>query len=128
MLVENKTHYFSEYTRVYNALPDPNCFGIQSSKRMGYFQRLWFEYAYCRKVNGTCLFYTLTYNDKHIPQYRGHNCFSYADIRYITNGALSKWLLRHYGSKLLYFCACESGEGNGVRGKGNNPHYHFIFL
>lgn len=128
MIVENKTHYFGEYTRMYNCLPDPDSFSVQSSKRMGYFQRLWFEYAYCRKVNGMCFYYTLTYNDLHIPKYRGRNCFSYEDIRYVTNGSLSKTLLRKYGSVLRYFCACESGEGKGERGLGNNPHYHFIFF
>lgn len=127
MLVENKTHYFSEYTKLYNCLPDPDSFSVQSSKRMGYFQRLWFEYAYCRKVNGKCFYYTLTYNDGSIPMYRGRPCFSYDDIRYVTNGSLSKTLLRKYGSVLRYFCACETGEGKGKRGLGNNPHYHFIF-
>lgn len=128
MIIKNNTHYFAEYTKLYNAFPDPDSFEFESGKRMGFFQRLWFEYAFVRKVNGSCFYYTLTYNDNHIPKYLGKNCFSYKDIRYITNGSLSKILKRKYGSCLKYFCACETGEGKGTRGLGNNPHYHFIFF
>lgn len=130
--VVNKSHRFSFYNKVNNCILDPNSFAYQSSKRQGYAQRLYFEYCYTQKVNGTTYFYTLTYNDKHIPVYPflsdKPTCFSYDDIRYVTNGVLSKTLERKYGSRLRYFCACETGEGKGTRGLGHNPHYHFIFF
>ena len=137
MKVFNNTHYFNENSKVYNIVPDTNSFRYQSSKRMGYFQRLHFEFEYTKLVDGTAFFYTFTYNDKSIPKFEFfhygryenvvHHCFDYNHIRYITNGKLSKVLYRKFGSRLKYFCACESGDGKGIRGLGHNPHYHFIF-
>ena len=128
MVIPNSTHYFNEFTRAYNCVPDSNSFSFQSSKRQGYFQRLYYEFLYTNKIGGQTFFYTLTYNNKSIPKFLNYNVFSYDDIRYVTNGKLSKVLLRKHGSRLKYFCACESGEGKGIRGVGYNPHYHFIFF
>lgn len=132
MKILNKTHYFDYTTAVYNTVVDPHSFAYESSKRQGYAQRLYYEFVDTSNLGGISLFYTLTYNDLHIPTwYDGkefYPCFSYEDIRYITNGALSKWLQRKFHCALRYFCACESGEGKGSRGLGNNPHYHFIFF
>lgn len=138
MQVLNKSHRASIYNKVYNSIPNPASFGVQCSRRLAYMQRLYFEYEYTQKVHGQVFFYTLTYNNDHIPIYPlGYNsdgsqeviyCFNYDHIRYITVGSLEKTLKRYYGTRLRYFCACESGEGKGVRGKGNNPHYHFIFF
>lgn len=134
MIVNNKTHRFCPHTKVCNSIVDPSSFTYQSSRRAAYMQRLWFEFQYTLKVDGQSFFYTLTYNNKSIPHYNTGDgaldfpCFSYDDIRLVTNGKLSKILLRQYGSRLRYFCACETGEGKGQRGEGFNPHYHFIFF
>lgn len=56
------------------------------------------------------------------------HCFNYEDLRTLTNGAFKKYLLRHYGTELSYFSACERGEGKGKRGYGENPHYHLMFF
>lgn len=138
MQVLNKSHRASIFNKVYNSIPNPASFSMQSSRRLAYMQRLYFEYMYTLKVGGQVFFYTLTYNDDHIPTYNlGQNpdgtqkviyCFNYDHIRYVTVGSLEKTLKRYYGTRLRYFCACESGEGKGKRGKGNNPHYHFIFF
>ena len=124
----NNTHYHTLYSMVYNTFPDPDSFNFESSRRDSFYQRLFYEYQYTKSVGGFTFFYTLTYNDKSIPTLFGKNTFSYKDIRYVTNGSLVKTLLRKYSAKLRYFCACERGEGKGVRGIGNNPHYHFIFF
>lgn len=128
MVIPNNTHYYNESTRTHNCVPDTNSFLYQSNRRLGYQQRLYFEYLYTQKVKGQIFFYTFTYNDRNIPKFLGHNCFNYEHIRYITNGKLPKILNRQYGTRLRYFCSCESGDGKGKRGKGNNPHYHFIFF
>lgn len=132
--IKNTTHYHNEFTKVYNLVPDNGCFEYESFRRMSYYQRLYWEFEYTKSINGTAFFYTFTYNDKNVPKFLGHNVFSYKDIRYITNGVLSKWLLRTFNCRLRYFCACETGEGGvthnhvSVRGVGNNPHYHIIFF
>lgn len=117
--------------RTLNQFFDPAMFRYQSNRRNAYMQRLYWEFEYCSSIHGLTLFHTLTYNNNAIPQYKGRNCFSYEDIRLVTNGALSKWLLRHHDCKYRYLVACERGEAKGKRGKdsfglGNNPHYHLI--
>lgn len=128
MVIPNNTHYYGTCSKAFNCVPDTNSFTYQSNRRLGFQQRLYYEYLYTQKVSGQTFFYTLTYNDANIPIFLDRPCFSYKHIRYITNGRLSKVLLRKYGSRLRYLCACESGEGKGKRGLGNNPHYHFIFF
>lgn len=132
MLVKNPTHYFNDYTRIYNVVPDTGTFSFESDKRLSYYQRLYYELLYTQKVNGRAFFFTLTYCDAKIPKFLGRNVHSYADVRKLVNGSISKVLLREYGSRLRYFCACECGEGgteqHHARGLGNNPHYHFIFF
>lgn len=127
MQVLNKTHYHSFMTRLYNDVAEPNSFSYESSKRSSYQQRLYFEYLYTQKVGGVSFFITFTYNDNAIPQWHGHNVFDYEHVRLITNGKISKVLMRKYHAQMKYFCACETGDGKGERGLGNNPHYHFIF-
>lgn len=122
----NKTHYFSINSKVYNKFPDTTSFNYERDIRNGFFQRLYFEHLYTKSVGGVSFFHTLTYNDNSIPSYRGRPCWSYRDIRYVTDGKLVYWLKKNYGARLRYFIACESGEGKGKRGLGNNPHYHLI--
>lgn len=134
MKVRNTTKYQFEFTRAFNEVPDNSSYSFQSQRRLDIYQRLYFEYIYTKSINGLALFWTLTYNDKCIPIYTIPQCpirwytHSYTDIRLVTNGILSKWLLRKYDCNLKYFCAPELGDGKGKRGKGNNPHYHFIFF
>lgn len=128
MKILNNTHYHTIYSMFYNTFPDPDSFGVESSRRDSFYQRLFYEYVETKSKGGITFFYTLTYNDKSIPKLFGRNTFSYKDIRYVTNGRLSKTLARHYGAHMRYFCSCERGEGKGKRGIGNNPHYHFIFF
>ena len=130
MIVRNTTHYYTVGTKEYFSVPDSNSFAFESSRRMGFYQRLYFEYLYTQQVKGQAFFYTLTYNNSALPKYYDFDqpCFDYNDIRLVTNGVLSKTLKRKYGSRLRYFCACERGEGKGKRGLGYNPHYHFIFF
>lgn len=142
MLVKNKTHYYSFYNKTYNVVPDSQSWEFESSKRLSYGQRLYWEYKYCKSVGGQAFFYTFTYNNNSLPYFEFERyseryndfvktripCFNYNHIRLITNGIISKVLRRKYGSQLRYFVACERGEGKGFRGKGLNPHYHVIFF
>ena len=94
MLVKNPTKYCSDYTKFYNVVPDKGSFGYESSIRLSYYQRLYYELEYTRKVNGICFFFTLTYCDNKVPKFLGRNVHSYKDVRLVTNGSISKVLLR----------------------------------
>lgn len=76
----------------------------------------------------TDLFYTLTYNDDHLPKYFGIPCFDYDDLRDFLTGGFRKKLLREYGSTFKYFVGAELGDGKGKRGLHNNPHYHALLF
>lgn len=132
MIVLNKTHYWHELSKFYNVVPYAHSFASESARRDSCYLRMHFEFEYTKKVNGQCFYLTFTYNDKSVPKFDKYNVFNYDHIRLITNGVLSKRLIRDYGSKLKYFCSCESGDGGTVdhhrRGIGNNPHYHFVFF
>lgn len=128
MKVANKSHYYNLHTRQFNEVADTNSFIYDASRRLGYSQRLYWEFEYTKLKKGKAFFYTLTYNDAHIPYYLGMPCFSYKDIRLVTNGLITKELKRKYGCSMRYFIACETGEGKGSRGEGKNPHYHMILF
>lgn len=132
MKVLNKTHYWHDLSKFYNIVSFSHSFASESARRNSCYLRLHYEFEYTKKIGGQTFFVTFTYNDKSIPKFGKYNVFDYSHIRLISNGVLSKRLLREYGSKLKYFCSCESGEGgtpqHHARGIGNNPHYHFIFF
>lgn len=62
-----------------------------------------------------------------MPHYHKQVCFDYNHIRSLLTGGFNKYLLRNYGSVLRYFVSGELGDGKGVRGYHNNPHYHILF-
>lgn len=127
--VKNKTHYFDpSSTRVKNEVVSPKTYFARASKIEGYENRLYWEYKYCQDHYGQVFYYTLTYNDRSIPQYMGKNCFDYNDLRELLNGAFVKRLKRDYGTRLKYFVGAELGDGKGSRGLHNNPHYHVLFF
>lgn len=142
MVVTNNTHYFSVNNKVFNEVPDTDSWSFESSRRMLFGQRLYWEYKFCKSVGGQAFFYTFTYNNDSLPHFDctkidddgdeipySFPCFSYDHIRLLTNGLISKVLRRKYGSQMRYFVACERGEGKGrYRKKGQNPHYHVIFF
>ena len=134
MKLLNKTHYHDQFTRIYNEVPDDDSFAFESSKRISYQQRLYWEFEACKMMKGKTFFYTFTYNDNALPKYMGLPVFDYSHVRKLTNGRIQKELLRKYGYECHYAIFPENGEGGeshnykGKRGKGNNPHYHAVFF
>ena len=127
--VLNNTHYFvPNQTRTYNTVQSSKTYAFRQAKIEGYESRLYWEFRNCQHHQGQCFYYTLTYNDKAMPIYEGKHCFDYKDLRYLLNGGFAKKLNRVYGTKLKYFVSAELGDGKGVRGFHNNPHYHVLFF
>lgn len=127
--VTNPSKYpVPDATKEYVSVFQPYIWSVSSSKVRDYQVRLYYEYLHCTGNGGRVFYYTLTYNDNSVPNYLGYPCFRYSDIRELVNGAFVKKLKRYYHCKFKYFIACESGEGKGKRGYGNNPHYHCIFF
>lgn len=125
----NRTNYFNPaISRTHNSFMSSRSYRFHTIKKEGYESRLYWQYRFCEDNNGQVFFYTLTYADKNIPKYLGHNCFDYEDLRYLLNGGFVKFLLRNYGTSLKYFVGAELGDGKGNRGFENNPHYHILFF
>lgn len=90
--------------------------------------RLQFEYLKCQQLGGLCYFVTFTYNDNSIVHVDGLNyCFN-DDIRDFCNKSKFSSSLSEHGYSFKFAFFGESGDGKGVRGKDNNPHYHALFF
>lgn len=127
--IKNRTNFFDpSRTKLVNEILNPVMFHSKRMKIENYENRLYFEFLNTQKKNGSTFFYTLTYNDKSVPKYDGHNVFNYDDLRDLLNGAFVKMLLRKYHCHMKYFVGSELGEGAGKRGYANNPHYHCLFF
>ena len=127
--LKNRTKYFDpSKDKTYVTFQSPETYASREIKKEGYETRLYYEFLWCSENNGQTFFYTLTYNDAHIPKYLGQNCFDYEDLRYLLNGGFKKKLLRKYGTNFRYFVGAELGDGKGERGMHNNPHYHILFF
>lgn len=125
----NRTNHFNPDTTATIVEFGSSCTSLScSQKQEGYENRLYWEFRYCQEHSGRTYFYTLTYNDAHIPKYEGENCFDYEDLRSLMNGAFKKYILRNYGYNFKYFVGAELGDGKGSRGMANNPHYHVLFF
>lgn len=110
------------------SFPSTDSFNYCYSKQQSYFVRNHYHYEYIKKINGEAYFFTLTYNSKNLPRWFGVNVCDNRDLRwFIQDSGFRQRLFRDYGVRLGYFITTEFGEGKGVRGKGNNPHYHAIF-
>lgn len=127
--IPNNSHYLTDYSKRSFKLVNPSNFKAQQSKQLGYYIRTYYHFQHVQLLGGKTYFYTLTYNDKALPHFTGVPCVDYNDLRYfLRSSGFDKHLQREYGYKLQYFITCELGEGKGVRGYGNNPHYHVIFF
>lgn len=125
----NPTKYFDpskDKTRV--RFRSPSSFQYQKMKVESFEVRLYWQYRYCASLGCKTFFYTLTYNNEHLPFKYGKPCFDYEDLRDLFTGGFRKQLLRKYGQTFKYFVGAELGSGCGKRGLGNNPHYHILFF
>lgn len=127
-ILNNTKFFLPGKTRVYNEIPSPKTYMAKVNKIQSYETRLYYEYLNCTNNNGQVFFFTLTYNDRHVPKYDDQPCFDYNDLRNLTTGGFNKILQRKYGIQFKYFISAELGDGKGVRGYHNNPHYHILFF
>lgn len=127
--LKNTSKYWNRDTcKTHVTFSSPSSYQSFKIKQEGYETRLYWQFKYCEDNNGQTFYYTLTYNDAHIPKYLGFNCFDYEDLRALLTGGFRKILLRHFGTKFKYFIGAELGDGKGERGMHNNPHYHVLFF
>lgn len=128
LVIPNKTKYYHDKTKTSNVVSSPSNFTSYASRRKDVFHRLYFEYKHCLENGGYALFYTLTYAEHAITKFFGHNVHNYDDLGWLfKTSSFTKDLKRYFNTSIKYCITSEFGEGKGVRGYHNNPHYHAIF-
>lgn len=80
--------------------------------------RIYMEMSLNKPVDN--YFITLTYDDEHIPNVAGRQCFNKVHLLRFLDSLRHK--LRSRGLSLRYFATCEYGE------EGYRPHYHLLLL
>lgn len=112
-------------------VPCGKCEECRDVKKSQWTFRLRTELDWCRSQGWNIGFFTLTYNDSHLPHipkacfrdsanYRVHPCFSRYDVRtFIDN--IRKRMHERYGVKSLRYMICSEYGDNTAR-----PHYHGI--
>lgn len=91
--------------------------------------RLNYEYKECIDSNGLVYFVTFTYNDNGCIHFGNFNYFDNSHIRKFFNKSIFPSRLSDHGYTFRFALFGECGDGKGVRGIDNNPHYHvLVFL
>ena len=127
--MKNRTKYFCpDSDRSHVCFSSPYSYQFRTIKQESYETRLYWQFRHCCDCGGKTFFFTLTYRDGAIPNHYGTNCFDYEDLRYLFVGGFRKMLYRKFGATFKYFVGAELGDGKGVRGMHNNPHYHVLFF
>ena len=98
----------------------PECL---ASKHMSWCTRLYYEWQHTKKHGGTAFYFTLTYNDEHLPMKYGIPVFDKRDCQLFFK-LLGTHLQRTYGKRLKFtrFLTSEYGHEH------QRPHYHFIIF
>lgn len=118
----------------YNPLTTRSCIDLPSQEDYANSQycsvstRLHFEYKNCIDNNGIVYFVTFTFNDNGVFCINGRNYLDNYLIRQFCNKSIFPRYLNDNGYTFRFAFFGELGDGKGVRGLDNNPHYHALFF
>lgn len=124
-MIPMKINSRSSHGIKYSFIPCGKCAECRTSLKNAWFFRLAVELQECQKLNWHIGFFTLTYNDEHLPVYtaaEGHEvrCFRRSDVRRLIL-RLRKQYHKELGvTNLVYLIASEFGETT------QRPHYHGV--
>lgn len=135
-IVNKSNRYNSLTSRSSVDVLDPKSKHYQLAYKSNYYQRLFCESKHALTVGAKVAMFTLTYNDKALPRYRGVAVHDFTHVSSMLV-SLRKHLLNNYNISIRYFVTAEFGEGGEThkhelslknreakRGKNANPHYH----
>lgn len=115
--ITNRTLHWNLFQSLKLAVPCGKCEECRRTNRNDWFVRSYFEWIKCRK---STFFYTLTYNNEHLPLFDGIACFRKKDLQDFLKRL--RFRLDKYNVKLKYLISCEYGELK------NRSHYHALFF
>ena len=114
--ITNRTLHYDLFKPLKIAVPCGKCEACKRANRSDWFIRAVYEW----KEHGcsNTFFYTLTYNNEHLPRFCGVPCFRKKDIQDFMK--LLRVRLDKLDIKCKFLCTCEYGE---LR---NRSHYHIL--
>jgi len=109
----------------YSFVPCGKCAECRASYKNAWFFRLAVELQECQKLNWHIGFFTLTYNDEHLPYFTSESgesvkCFRRSDVRRLILRLRKQYHREFDVTKMVYLIASEFGEHT------QRPHYHGI--
>lgn len=113
--IKNRSAHFNENSPLYFVVPCGRCYECLKAKRNEWFVRCYYEWKQAQKA----FFYTLTYNNDYLPQFKNHACFQKRHIQLFLKRLRAR--LARYDIILKYLVTSEYGERFG------RPHYHAVF-
>lgn len=120
--IRNTTLHYSAYRDpLYFDVPCGKCEECKRARQSEWFVRCFYEWQYTKNHGGYAFFYTLTYNNDHLPKQFGIDCFSFSDIQLFCK-RLKERLFRKYHANLKYIITTEYGSLT------HRPHYHALFF
>lgn len=118
----NKLDFNPAIDRFYNYVPCGQCDECLYQRSLQYENRAIAEFEDNQSKGGVSFYYTLTYNDKTVPKFKGVNVFSKSDIQDFHK-RLRKYLSSHgYPTNFRYFLSSEYGH------QTLRPHYHAVYF
>lgn len=100
-------------------VPCGKCAECQRRNQSDWFVRCFYQWLDSSR-GGEVYFYTLTYNEEHLPKFCGVPCFRKRDLQLFLKKLRKR--LNALSIRLKYIITCEYGE---LRGR---PHYHLLFF
>lgn len=97
----------------------PNC---RATKQLSWVTRMYFEWQHTLKCGGASYYYTLTYNNEHLPKKYGIPVFSKRDCQLFFKRLRRNLERKGYRTDFKYFLVSEYGS------EKKRPHYHFILF
>lgn len=104
---------------LYLSVPCGKCWQCRNKRQNEWILRNYLEYKHTINNNGCVYFYTLTFDEEHLPRIFNKPCFD-ADIVTKFNKNMHNKLAR-YGCQFKYFLVSECGS------KYERPHHHVLF-
>lgn len=114
--ITNRSLHWNLFQPLKMVVPCGKCVECQNSKRSEWFVRSYFEW----KRSKMGFFYTLTYNNEHLPSFDGVPVFCKKHLQDFIKRL--RYRLDKHDIKLKYLFSCEYGE---LR---KRSHYHVLFF
>lgn len=119
-VINNSKSFNFKTSSFYNVVPCNHCIECQDVRSSSWEVRTYYEYLHCVENGGQVFYYTLTFNNEHLPRFQGIPCFDYN----LVDGFLKRLrehLSRRCNATMKVFLSSEFGDLK------KRPHHHVLF-